>query len=147
MDRRNFIKSSCLTCVSSIGAMWLLQACKTTKQVTNFQYKQNKITIYKSEFIALKNDKKIERKFIVLKPENLPFPIAVYKLSNNDYNASLLQCSHQGCELSPYETTMVCPCHGAEFNAKGEVTQGPAETSLKTFITTHDNENIYIQIN
>ncbi len=147
MNRRKFIKSTCLTCASSVGAMWLLQACKSTKHVTNFQYNQNKITIQKSEFVTVKDDKTIQRKFIVIKPEGLPFPIALYKLNDNDYKASLLQCSHQGCELSPYETTMVCPCHGAEFNSKGEVTQGPAETSLKTFITTYDNDNIYIQIN
>ncbi len=147
MNRRKFIKSTCLTCAGSVGAIWLLQACKATKQVSNFTYSQNKISIPKSEFITVKKGKTIQRKFIVIKPENLLFPIAVYKLNDNDYNASLLQCSHQGCELSPYETTMVCPCHGAEFNTKGEVTQGPAEINLKTFITTCDNDTIYIQIN
>ncbi len=86
------------------------------------------------------------RKFMLIKPENFQFPIAVYQLKENEYKALFLQCTHQGCELSPYETTMVCPCHGAEFNNRGEVTQGPAETNLKSFITTHDNENIYIQL-
>lgn len=147
MDRRNFIKSTCLTCATSVGVIWILQACKATKQVTNYQLNQNKITIQKSEFAIIKNDKTIQRKFIVVKLESIPFPIAVYKLNENEYKTSLLQCSHQGCELSPYETTMVCPCHGAEFNAKGEVTQGPAETGLKMFETTHDNNNVYIQIN
>jgi cytochrome b6-f complex iron-sulfur subunit len=41
---------------------------------------------------------------------------------------------------------MVCPCHAAEFNSKGEVTTGPAEINLKSFFTTTDNENIYIQL-
>ena len=147
MDRRNFIKSSCLSCASGIGAMWILQACSTSKQVSNYKYTQNKITIPKSEFTIVKNNKTIQQKFISIKPDNFPFPIALYKLNDTDYKACLLQCSHQGCELSPYETTMVCPCHGAEFNTKGEVTQGPAETNLKTFVTTNDTENIYIQIN
>lgn len=147
MDRRNFIKTTCLVCASGIGAMWILNACSTSKQTSNFKYNQNKITIPKSEFITVKNNKSIQQKFILVKPESFPFPIALYKLSDTDYKASLLQCSHQGCELSPYETTMVCPCHGAEFNVKGEVTQGPAETNLKTFVTTYDNDNIYIQIN
>jgi cytochrome b6-f complex iron-sulfur subunit len=146
MDRRTFIKTSCSTCVASVGAMWLLQACKATKYVTGFTYARNKITISKSEFIVIKNAKSIQRKFIVVKPDNFPFPIAVYK-NNNSYTSALLQCSHQGCELSAHETAMVCPCHGAEFNAMGEVTLGPADTNLKTFITTFDNENIYIQTN
>ena len=71
-----------------MGALWLLQACKSTKHVTNFQYNQNKITILKSEFITVKNDKTIQRKFIVIKPESLPFPIALYKLNDNDYNGT-----------------------------------------------------------
>ena len=146
MNRRNFIKSSCLTCVSSVGVMWLLQACSTNKHITNYQYAENKLVIKKTEFVTVKNDKTAQHKFIIVKPESFPFPIAIYKLNDNDYKASLLQCSHQGCELSPYETTMVCPCHGAEFNTKGEVTQGPAETGLKTFVTTYDNDNIYIQL-
>lgn len=146
MDRRNFIKSSCLTCASGVGAMWLLQACTTHKHITNYKTNQNQIIIQKSEFTIVKRDKTVQRKFIIVNPENLPFPIAVYNLNDNEYKALFLQCSHQGCELSPYETTMVCPCHGAEFNTKGEVTQGPAETNLKSFTTTYDNNNIYIQL-
>jgi cytochrome b6-f complex iron-sulfur subunit len=147
MERRDFLKSACLTCAGGIGAMWLLEACTPQKYITNFGYVDNKITLKKSEFTVVKKDKVVNRKFIVLKPENFQFPIAVYKLNEEDFQTSFLQCTHQGCELTPYESMMVCPCHGAEFNTKGEVTTGPAETNLKSFITTHDQENIYIQIN
>jgi len=146
MDRRDFIKSSCFTCASGIGAMWLLQACSTQKHVIAFTTNQNKLIVKKSEFTVVKKGKTIQQKFISLKPENVEFPIAIYLQKNNEYKALYLKCTHQGCELSPYETTMVCPCHGAEFNTKGEVTQGPAEIGLTTFSTTHDNENIYIQL-
>jgi len=94
----------------------------------------------------VKKGENIQQKFILLKPDNFQFPLVVYKLQENEYRALLLQCTHQGCELTPYETTMVCPCHGAEFNRKGEVTQGPADTNLKFFVTTQDDENIYIQL-
>ncbi len=130
-----------------MGVMMLLEACSTNKYVvTDYLYNQNKITVKKSAFIIVKNDKQVPLKFITVKPDNVAFPIVIYKVTETDYKALFLQCSHQGCELSPYETTMVCPCHGAEFNTKGEVTQGPAEDNLKTFITTHDTENIYIQL-
>lgn len=146
MDRRRFIKSSCLTCVGSIGAMWLLQACTTNKYITNYTTNENKLAIKKSEFTVIKKGKTIQQKFILVKPNGLEFPIALYQLKENEYKALFLKCPHQGCELTPYETTMVCPCHGAEFNNKGLVTQGPAETDLKSFITTQDNETIYIQL-
>ncbi len=146
MDRRNFIKSACLTCAGSIGAAWLLQGCSSHKYLTNVVVKDNKLVVKRSEFILLKKEKTIEQKFLIIKPESLSFPIAIYKISNNEYKACYLQCTHQGCELSPHETMMVCPCHGAEFNTKGEVTNGPAETNLKSFLTSIDNENIYIQL-
>jgi len=145
MDRRKFVKTSCFAC-AGISAMWLLQACTTNKYIANFAITQNKITVKKSDFIIVKKGKTIEQKFILIKPENFQFPIVVYKKKDEEYKSLYLQCTHQGCELSPYETTMVCPCHGAEFNTNGEVTQGPAENSLKSFVTTQDNENIYIQL-
>ncbi len=146
MDRRAFIKSSCLACASGIGAAWLLEACSTNKYISNIEYTQNKITVKKSEFTVIKKEKIIQLKFILIKPENLEFPIVIYQLKENEYTALYLQCTHQGCELAAYETTMVCPCHGAEFNTKGEIKQGPAEINLTTFVTSHDNENIYIQL-
>lgn len=146
MERRAFIKSACLTCAGSIGAAWLLQSCTSQKYVSSVAVNENKITVKKKEFTVIKKGKSVEQKFLLIKLDVLQFPIAVYKINDNDYKALYLQCTHQGCELSPYETTMVCPCHGAEFNSKGEVTTGPAEINLKSFFTTTDNENIYIQL-
>lgn len=146
MERREFLKSACLTCAGSIGAAWLLQACTPQKFITNVTVKENKLVINKSEYTTMKKGKTIQQKFILIKPETLQFPIAIYKLNENEYKALYLQCTHQGCELSPFETMMVCPCHGAEFTPKGEVKTGPAETNLKSFFTTTDDENIYIQL-
>lgn len=133
--------------VAGIGSIsWLLQACAGHKYVTDFNSTATNITVKKSSFTIVKKGENIQQKFILLKPDNFQFPLVVYKLQENEYRALLLQCTHQGCELTPYETTMVCPCHGAEFNRKGEVTQGPADTNLKFFVTTQDDENIYIQL-
>ncbi len=145
MQRRDFIKSSGLTCAGALGLSWILQACSTQKYISNAKVENNKITISKSEFIVLKKEKQIEQKFIIIKTF-LEYPIALYKISDNEYYALYLQCTHQGCELNPHETMMVCPCHGAEFTPTGNVSQGPAEKKLKSFITSNDKENIYIQL-
>ena len=146
MNRRNFIKSTCLNCAGVLGASMLLQNCTSHKYITTVSGVGNKLSIKKSEFLFQKKEKIMQRKFVLIKPDNLQFPIALYKLNENEYRALYLQCTHQGCELSAYDTVMVCPCHGAEFNASGEVTNGPAEINLKMFSTSSDNETIYIQL-
>lgn len=146
MDRRAFIKSSCLICAGGIGAMMFLNSCSTQKYVTGFSKVQNTITIPKSEFIMIKNGASVQRNFILIKPDTVSFPLIIYHTKENVYKAFYMECTHQGCELSPYETAMVCPCHGSEFNLEGDVTQGPAELPLKSFVITQDAENIYIQL-
>jgi len=145
MERRDFLKSTCLTCTGSISASWLIQACTPQKYITTVPERGNKLVIKKTEFTLLKKGKPIQQKFILIKPDNTQFPIVIYQLKENEYKALYLQCTHQGCELTPHETMLVCPCHGAEFNIHGEVITGPADISLTSFITTTDHENIYIQ--
>jgi cytochrome b6-f complex iron-sulfur subunit len=62
------------------------------------------------------------------------------------FTSALLKCTHQGCELNVGGGIYTCPCHGSEFTIKGEVLEGPADQNLKTYTTTSDNENIYIQL-
>ncbi len=46
-------------------------------------------------------------------------------------------CTHQGCTLpTPVRGTITCPCHGAQFDANGAVTRGPARTSLAHYAVT-----------
>ena len=43
-------------------------------------------------------------------------------------------CPHLGCSVSwdPADNIFKCPCHGAMFNAKGEVIRGPAAAPLES---------------
>lgn len=145
MNRRDFITLSGLA-AGMVCTGGLLQACSSQKYISDYKVDGKKLIIKKTDFTFIKKEKRIQRKFVLIKPENTSFPIVVYQVGEAEYTALLLQCSHQGCELTAYETMLVCPCHGAEFNKKGEVTQGPADTNLKFFTTTNDDENIYIQL-
>ena len=145
MERREFIKTTCAVCIGTMALASFIAACKSSKYISSFTEENKKIVIKKSEFVIVKRGKEKQLSHITLKPAGLQFPIAVYK-TGNEYKALYTQCTHQGCELTAYDAALVCPCHGAEFNTRGNVTQGPAETDLKTFATTHDNENIYIQL-
>lgn len=129
-----------------MGIMSLFQGCTSSKYITAVEDVSNKIIVSKTEFTTIKEGKPFVHTFILIKSKKVQFPIVLYKITDDEYKALLLECTHQGCELTPYTTTLVCPCHGAEFNTLGEVTQGPADTALKSFSTTQDNERVYIQL-
>ncbi len=49
-------------------------------------------------------------------------------------------CTHKGCTVNAGETTLQCPCHGAEFDpASGAPVAGPAKTPLAT-VNVHIDE-------
>lgn len=146
MNRREFIERSCMSCLAGLSLLPLINSCTTIHYSSNYTSDKNRIILKKSEFSIMKHNKPSSLKFVVIKSDKLEFPLVVYAAGDNSYTALYMQCTHQGCELSPHDTALVCPCHGAEFDTKGIVTTGPAEHHLKAFPTTSDHENIYIQL-
>ena len=130
MQRRKFIKSCCIATVGITIAGTVLQSCSSI-YYASVSRSANKLVLKKSEFWIIKKDKKIPRTFVLIKPDNSEFPICVYKIKNNTYVASLLQCTHRGCELNVGGGIYSCPCHGSEFSIRGKVLEGPAEEDLK----------------
>lgn len=145
MKRRNFIQLAGLTCLGGTAMIGLMESCATSQYV-NGTLKNNILQVKKSDFITIKNDKPVNRNFVLIKHDSFPFPICIYKLSENEYTALYLECTHQGCELNAYQSQMVCPCHGSEFDTKGNVIGGPADYPLKQFEINTDDTNIYVKI-
>jgi len=143
MDRRKFIKSCCITTAGITVAGTLLQSCGSI-YYASVHRDADRLVVPKSEFYQLKKDKKVARPFVLIKPEGFEFPICIYKVKDNNYVASLLKCTHRGCELNVGGGIYSCPCHGSEFTVQGDVLEGPAEDKLKTFKIETDNENIYL---
>ena len=58
-------------------------------------------------------------------------------------------CTHLQCSLAEgdlEETTVICPCHGSEFDVRsGEVLQGPAREPVETYETRVEDGNLEIQ--
>ena len=144
MQRRDFIKTTCAACVGTFVVSAFLSACKSSKYIANFTNENKKLSIKKSEFIVVEKGKEKTLKYILLKPTELQFPIAVYKVNDTEYKTVFMQCSHQGCEVEVQGNRFVCPCHGSTYDLEGKVIKGPAEKNLKSFKTSSDNENIYI---
>ena len=141
MERRDFIKNCTMLCTGGIVLSALFQGCGSIHYAAS-SIEVNKIKVNKAEFIDTKNG---ERKFVVVRSESLQFPICIYK-QNSEYVAVYMQCTHQGCELQPNKSSLVCPCHGSEFSTDGKVMSPPADKDLKQFKISTTNENIYIEL-
>ena len=87
-----------------------------------------------------------QRSYVLVRTDKLEYPICIYKINETDYCSLFMKCTHSGCELNPQSSYLVCPCHGSEFSSRGVVQNPPAEQNLKTFETTTDNENVYVQL-
>lgn len=146
MKRRDFIRKSCLSCISGGALTLALQSCSSAYYAKQIDLKQNELVIKKSEFIEIKKDKQSMRNVIVAKYEKLGFPIAIFRLDGDQYSAIYLECTHQGNEVQPHGNYLVCEGHGSEFDNNGKVTQGPAEKPLRTFSVKTDHEHIYINL-
>jgi len=86
------------------------------------------------------------RKYVVVQHERLKYPVCVYRFDAATYTALLMRCTHQGAELQVFGDRLECPAHGSEFNDKGVVENGPADTNLRTFPVTIHNDHLYISL-
>ena len=146
MQRKKFIKTLGCACIGATSLATLLQSCSSTNYFAQSTLANNQLTIKKSEFIKIVNGKHVQRIYILVRSEKQVTPICIYKISDDNYSALLMVCTHNGCELNPQGNYLVCPCHGSEFSNTGVVQNPPAEQNLKSFKTTTDNDNIYIQL-
>lgn len=144
MNRRKFT-TTCLLCATGSVLAPMLSSCQSV-HYTQGQVVPNGISVASSEFTYMKGDKKIERKYIIVRNDKLEFPIYVYRFSDTEYSALLMKCTHQGNELQASGDYLHCPAHGSEFNYKGVVAQGPAEKNLRSFPVTAADERILIDL-
>jgi len=145
MDRKQFIFSYS----GGVAAAWLLtslQACsKAYYAATTSKGKQVNVAL--SEFATQdKNRNTVYRSFVLVKAEQLSYPIVVYRKSESDFVALYTECTHRGCELNPAPNGLQCPCHGSEFSKEGKVLNPPAEKDLLSFPVHLEKDFLSIQI-
>jgi Rieske Fe-S protein len=144
MDRRKFIKTSCVSCLSaSLLSSALFSACSPTQYITGTLEKDG-LVISKDQFKV--GNKGSYNSFVVVRNENLLFPICIYRFSDEDYSAIWLKCAHQGAEVNVVGDMLQCPAHGSEYNNRGVVTNGPATSNLRTFPVVVRNNELFIDL-
>lgn len=145
MNRREFISSTCVGCVSGMALTNLLSACSSSHYVTG-TLESKGISIPNSEFFYQQKDKPVARTFIVVHHDQLEFPIYLYRVNENEYSALWMKCTHQGSELNAGGDHLYCSSHGSEFDKKGNVIHGPAEKNLRSFPISIQNDKIIIEL-
>lgn len=145
MRRKEFIKRLGYLATALPASSVLLHSCAGL-YYASFVVEKGMLRISKSEFKQIKGGKHIERDFVVIQSDFMKYPIGISKTPNQGYSASLMQCTHRGCELNIGGGIYNCPCHGSEFDRSGRVLQGPAEENLKSLPITTDNEHIYVHV-
>ena len=141
MNRKEFIKTCGYACLSATVFTPLLQGCVSTKSITALIEGEN-LHVPMSSFEKDGNF----LKYLVVNNSKLQYPIYVFRFSENEYTALYMQCSHQGNEVTAYGEKLVCSAHGSEFDNKGNVTNGPASSPLRSFQTKIKNQNILITL-
>lgn len=141
MNRRRFIKTGCLACTSLGFLSTVIQSCASVKY-TSGTLNENGILIDLKEYSA----KNGLRSYVIVRHDNLQFPICVYRLDENNYSALLMRCTHQSAELQVAGDQLTCPAHGSEFDKTGRVTQNPASENLRRFPVTVLGEQLFIDL-
>lgn len=141
MDRKKFIRSSCVLCSSAGFLASVLESCNSVKYAAG-QLNDNGMLIDKSEF----RTKKGHSPYVIATHDSLQFPICIYRTSEEQYSALLMQCTHQGAELQVSGDHLTCPAHGSEFDQWGKVKQSPATSDLRNFPVTVSGNQLFIDL-
>ena len=146
MDRKQFLKSCGVACANGVGISILLQSCASGLHFAANEISGNYLKVLTTEFTQDKSGKPVDRKYVLVRSEELKFPIYLFKISETEYSAAWMECTHQGSELSVHGEYLSCPSHGSEFDKLGNVTSGPAQRNLRKFKTVVENQFILIQL-
>ncbi len=145
MDRKEFITTCGLACMGTLVTGTLLTSCTSMKRVDG-TITGDYIALNPKEFEKIKKDKTVFRDYIIVQNNSLRFPICVYRIEENNYSALVMECTHQGQELTAYGDKLHCSSHGSEFDKMGNVTNGPAYDPLKTLPVTTEGGMLRISI-
>jgi Rieske Fe-S protein len=143
MERKEFIKVCGFACLGgSFLTSMILESCSSAKIISG-NISDSDLIVPISSFLTKDNS---YRKYIVVHHEKLSYPVCVYRFNENEYSALFMRCTHQGAELQVFGDKLQCPAHGSEFNDKGLVQNGPADTNLRTFPVTIQKNQLNISL-
>ena len=145
MDRRKFIKDSCAVCLSAAGVATIASSCTPSRFISGSLGKDG-LYIDTNEFVNKQKGKGNFLSYIIVRNEALQYPICVYRFNETEYYALWMRCTHQGTELQVAGDYLQCTAHGSEFDNKGTVKTGPADSNLRNFPVTVNHNQLFIDL-
>lgn len=128
-----------------MGSAFFLESCAAPKYL-HAELEDKYLLVPLAAFEFERKEEKKFRKYIVAYNNRLQYPVSIFRLSDTEYRAALMKCTHQGTELQVFGDRLQCPAHGSEFTQTGEVQNGPAETPLRTFPVHIDSTTLKIDM-
>lgn len=140
MERRDFLKQSCMACLAfaGAGAVLSLQGCSTLAVVKVEGEKNAPITV---PLASIGPDG-----LAIVRGRSLRNDILVVRNAEGKYHALLMRCSHQDQPLTATRTGLHCASHGSAFDLQGNVLTAPADRNLTRFATTEVDGQLTIHI-
>ncbi len=138
MERREFIRKSCVFCMGGSFLMPLLESCGSIP-VYRATSNDNPIHIPLDQFL--------NTNYLIVKSSNIDYNIAVIKNSETDFKSFVMVCTHAENMLRFNGKEFTCSLHGSIFDSNGKVEKGPAEKSLFTLKTTIENNSLLVNLN
>ena len=142
MDRREFIKSTCVSCgvlsLMSTFPLAMLQSCVSLPMIRTSTAEKN-IVVAKSK---LSPDKKIH----ILRNDDIQYDILLVQSPDSTYYALYMQCTHQDNALTANDKGLMCNAHGSTYDLQGKVTNGPATQTLRKYEVIEKNEALIINL-
>jgi cytochrome b6-f complex iron-sulfur subunit len=135
MDRRNFLKTSCVLYASGVaGTALFIESCKknntsATPQGPTVNFILD-LTLPANASLNTLNGSVASNGVVVVN-------------TGSSYIAIAQSCTHNGCSVAYNQSgnDFVCPCHGGTFDTNGNVTAGPPPAPLKKY-TVVKNGNV-----
>jgi Rieske Fe-S protein len=74
-----------------------------------------------------------------------PAGILLYRESATSVVAFSRKCTHMGCLIASFQNGVsTCPCHGSQYNTKGQAIRGPSNQALKRYTATLSGTGVII---
>ncbi|HET8573772.1 MAG TPA: Rieske (2Fe-2S) protein [Edaphocola sp.] len=127
MDRRSFLKGSCKACLlmsagMMLGASFLEGCAGLGGSVLKASAVGGKIRLPVSDFAMQKTR--------LVRVSDYEYDIAVREISEGNFLALLMKCTHAGQPLTKTGSGFYCTLHGSRFSPTGIVENGPASQPL-----------------
>lgn len=144
MDRRDFLKNGCKACLLMGAGVFIgtsfLESCASIGSMALLKAKSigGKVSIPLSEFAVQKTK--------LVRVSGYEYDIAVREVSEGNYLALLMKCTHAGQPLTKTGAGFYCTLHGSRFTPTGIVENGPASQPLAHMPVAVEGQQLVITL-